>query len=114
MNPNESLCNLIQELAKIDCDRVLDPHAAKMCAEFNPVSDDPVKFLLSMEDRFVRYAWADGTIMSVVSAFLNGHPTARSETPVEKARRRREIEPGEETQQMLRDAKIAEKNSETA
>lgn len=108
MTPDECLINLIDAMGKISYDRMLDPHAVKMCVQFNPEKEDPVTFLLNLEDLFVRYAWADGTVMKAVSMFLDGHPTARRETSVQKARRRRELEPSDETCKMLKEAKDEE------
>jgi len=78
-------------------DSQLDAQGTKMCREFNPDTDDPVRFLRNLLDLSVRYAWASGFVIKAMELVLMDEPP---ETPEEAEARRAELlakwEPGGE------------------
>jgi hypothetical protein len=66
-------------------DNQLDKAGAKMCAEFDPEVEDPVRFIRDLRDLCVRYAWSSGFVIQALSAAIASEP----EETEENARERR-------------------------
>ena len=80
----ERYAGLIGAFAKAP-DSQLDTQGAKMCADYDPETGDPVRFIRDLRDLCVRYAWSSGFVIQALSAAIASEP---KETEAEAAERR--------------------------
>jgi len=78
MTNQERYVGIIKKL--IDApDSQLDKAGTKLCAEFDPDKDDPVRFIRNLLDLCVRYAWSSGLVLTLLNATIEGEPPESEE-----------------------------------
>ena len=94
MTDHERYIGVIKTLVDAP-DSQLDKAGTKLCAEFDPNKDDPVRFIRDLLDLCVRYAWSSGLILTLLDLTIENEPP---ETEQEAEARRQELlarwEPG--------------------
>jgi hypothetical protein len=74
---------LIAKMAEAP-DSQLDAAGAKLCREFDPKTEDPVRFIRDLLDLCVRYAWSSGFVIQVFDAAIASEPKETEEEAKER------------------------------